>query len=831
MNESEIFLAAAQIDDPRVRTSFVDSLCDQDNGKRERIHRMLERYGVWEGAIDSFAESLPERLAEIRQMDSAAMNALPKAIQYNLLPGEKLSTYEIASRLGVGGMGEVYLARDQRLDRNVAIKILPAEHCDDRNWIDRFRQEAKSASALNHPNILTVYEVGEVNGRHFIASEFIDGQTLRHLISNASLSLKRKIDIAIQMAEALHAAHSARVVHRDIKPENVMVRQDGFVKVLDFGIAKRCYSSEQPEATKTRPGMLFGTTRYMSPEQASGTESDHRSDIFSFGTVLFELFSGKQPFAGSGTIDVLAGVIRCQPIPLRTIAPELPLEIERLVAKMMRKDPDARFQSAREIAIDLKQLLARLEHLDSDEVVPIKGAIKRNDGDPESSTVPANCDTQLETPEVRYALSGQVNIAYQVLGNGEIDLVFVMGWVSHLDWFWKDPSFARFLLRLASFTRLILFDKRGTGLSDRVPQDQLPTLEQRMDDVRAVMDAVGSDKAVLCGVSEGGPMCALFAATYPEKTIALAMIGSYSRRLRTDDYPWGPSPEQHQTFLDDLRKNWGGPVGIDARAPSRASDPEFRAWWSTYLRMGASPGAALALTKMNAQIDVRPVLKTIQVPTIVIHRRGDKCLLFEEGKYLAENIPGAKWVELPGHDHLPFVGNQEEILEPIEEFLTGVTHNQNIKRVLVTVLFAKTASAVSGTETPRVRTAVAHAVRDVELFRGQVFQKSEDSMAATFDGPARAVRSALAIRDSASRLGVVLQLGVHTGECVLSENGVEGPAVDTAKFIAAQAGPHEVLASRTVKDLIAGAEIHFTELERVQPTEELLTIPLFKVDS
>jgi len=224
-------------------------------------------------------------------------------------------------------------------------------------------------------------------------------------------------------------------------------------------------------------------------------------------------------------------------------------------------------------------------------------------------------------PETMYARSGDVNIAYQVIGDAPLDLVFVMGWVSHLEYFWREPSFARFLLRLASFARLILFDKRGTGLSDRVPINELPTLEQRMDDVRAVMDAVGSERAALCGVSEGGPMCSLFAATYPEKTLALVMIGTYAKRIRDDDYPWAPTPEHRQEFFDEMREQWGGPVGLEERAPSVANDAQFRQWWATYLRMGASPGAALALTQMNAEIDVRQVLPSIRVPTLVIHRR------------------------------------------------------------------------------------------------------------------------------------------------------------------------------------------------------------------
>ena len=241
---------------------------------------------------------------------------------------------------------------------------------------------------------------------------------------------------------------------------------------------------------------------------------------------------------------------------------------------------------------------------------------------------------------VQYARSGDVNIAYQVCGSGPVDLVFVMGWVSHLEYFWKEPSFARFLTRLASFSRLILFDKRGTGLSD--PVTHLPTLEQRMDDVRAVLDAVGSRHAVLLGVSEGGPMCSLFAATHPAQTDALIMIGTYARRLRAPDYPWAPTRAQREAFFKEIVDNWGGPVGLAERAPSMANDPAFRDWWASFLRMGASPAAAIALTRMNAEIDVRHILPTIRVPTLVLHRTGDRCLLVEEGRYVASLIPNAR---------------------------------------------------------------------------------------------------------------------------------------------------------------------------------------------
>ena len=321
-------------------------------------------------------------------------------------------------------------------------------------------------------------------------------------------------------------------------------------------------------------------------------------------------------------------------------------------------------------------------------------------------------------PETHYARSGDVNIAYQVVGDGPLDLVFVMGWVSHLEYFWKEPSFARFLSRLASFSRLILFDKRGTGLSDRVTA--LPTLEERMDDVRAVMEAVGSERAALLGVSEGGPMCSLFAATYPEKTSALVMIGTYAKRIWDPDYPWAPTLETRGRFFDEIRDHWGGPVGLEVRAPSMAADPAFRAWWSTYLRMGASPGAALRLTQMNSEIDVRRVLPLVRVPTLVLHRTDDRCLLVEEGRYVAERIPGAKFVELPGDDHLPFVGDQDAMLDEIEEFLTGSRHSIELDRVLATVMCGYVAaSGRAATARERLDRFYAHARKEHEWFRGR----------------------------------------------------------------------------------------------------------------
>jgi pimeloyl-ACP methyl ester carboxylesterase/DNA-binding winged helix-turn-helix (wHTH) protein len=406
-------------------------------------------------------------------------------------------------------------------------------------------------------------------------------------------------------------------------------------------------------------------------------------------------------------------------------------------------------------------------------------------------------------PRVSYATSGQVNIAYEVIGEGPVDLVFVMGWVSHLEYFWAEPSFARFLERLSGMARLILFDKRGTGLSDRVSNTELPTLEQRMDDVRAVMEAAGSERAVLLGVSEGGPLCTLFAATHPARTEALIMIGSYARRMRAADYPWGATQEERDEFCRTLLDQWGGPVGLEERAPSRASDPAFREWWASYLRMGASPGAAVALTRMNAAIDVRAVLPTIRVPTLVLHRTGDRCLKVEEGRFLAEHIPGARFVEQPGEDHLPFVGDQEAMLTAIEDFLAATHAPREPARTLATLLVLR---ADGGDGDRRLQAIVE---REVVRWRGQALAMpdGEPRSRAMFDGPGRAVHCAAAIVEAARQVSPTIRAGVHIGE--VDPRDPSGPVLDMAAALADGALELEVRVSQTVVDLVPGSGLRF----------------------
>jgi pimeloyl-ACP methyl ester carboxylesterase/DNA-binding winged helix-turn-helix (wHTH) protein len=421
-------------------------------------------------------------------------------------------------------------------------------------------------------------------------------------------------------------------------------------------------------------------------------------------------------------------------------------------------------------------------------------------------------------PETRYARSGDVNIAYQILGNGPIDLIFVMGWVSHLEYFWTEPSFARFLRRLASFSRVILLDKRGTGLSDCVPLSDLPTLEQRMDDVRAVMDAVGCERAAICGVSEGGIMSALFAATYPTKTLALITIGTYAKRLRDSSYPWGPTTSEREEFYQEILQNWGGPIGLEERAPSVAADPKFREWWATYLRMGASPGAALALTRMNTEIDARPILAKVRVPSLILHRTGDRCISIEEGRYVASLVSGSKFVELAGTDHLPFVGDQDSILDEVEEFLIGTRHSVEAGRVLMTVLRSRLIyprQVASRTHSKSLTAAhqrfFADSRRHIEWFRGRQVYVDDHNLIATFDGPTPAIRAACVLAGQACHLGLIVSQGLHTGECEGSETMPSGMAVDVAHQLADEAIPGEVLVSSTVRELVAGSGFEMTE--------------------
>ena len=376
--------------------------------------------------------------------------------------------------------------------------------------------------------------------------------------------------------------------------------------------------------------------------------------------------------------------------------------------------------------------------------------------------------------ETRYTESDGISIAYQVIGSGPIDLVYVPGFVSHLEYNWELPAYARFLQRLASFSRLIMFDKRGTGLSDRVSDNELPTLEQRMDDVRAVMDAVGSQSAALFGVSEGGPMCALFAATYPERTRALVMYSGYASGPLAQDNPWRTRSSRVLSGITLLRQYWGSARGLKtfARlfAPSVASDKDYLTWCSTWVRLSASPGAAASLFRMNAHVDIRGVLSAIRVPTLLLHRRDDRVVRIEQSRYMAEQIPGARLVELPGVDHFVCVGDADSIVDHVEEFLTGTRTVAEQERILATVLFTDIVgsterAAALGDRRWRELLEMHNSVvrREIARWRGREISTEGDSFLATFDGPARAIRCARGITAAVHELGIDVRAGPPHG--------------------------------------------------------------------
>jgi pimeloyl-ACP methyl ester carboxylesterase len=419
-----------------------------------------------------------------------------------------------------------------------------------------------------------------------------------------------------------------------------------------------------------------------------------------------------------------------------------------------------------------------------------------------------------QAPETRYAKSGPVHIAYQVVGQGPPDLVYLPGIFTHLEHQWEEPSFARFLRRLASFARLILLDPRGIGLSDRT--GELPILEHQMDDVLAVFDAVESKQAFILGVSQGGPMAALFAASHPERTAGLILYGSYPTAAAHADYPLGRSPEWLAEFRRNLDERWGTGFFLPQMAPSRVGDPLFRQWWARLERLAAGPGNALAFSRMQTESDVRPALSAIRVPTLVLQRREDVYRDPRIGQHLAKVIPGARLVELEGVDHLPYVGDADSVLEEIEEFVTGTRPLPEANRVLATMLFVdivgstQLAAEVGDHRWRELLEDHRAAVRrELDRYRGREVDTAGDGFFATFDGPARAIRCAIGIREASGAIGLSVRAGLHTGEIEVVGGQASGIAVHIGARIGAVAEPGEILVSGTVRDLVAGSGIEF----------------------
>jgi pimeloyl-ACP methyl ester carboxylesterase len=425
----------------------------------------------------------------------------------------------------------------------------------------------------------------------------------------------------------------------------------------------------------------------------------------------------------------------------------------------------------------------------------------------------------MSTPPTQYARSDETSIAYQVIGDGPLDVVLVLGFATHLELQWELPPMAHFFERLSSFSRLILFDKRGTGLSD--PVAEVPTLEQRVDDVRAVLDAAGSERAALIGVSEGGPMSVLFAAAHPARARSLVLYGAMGRTTEAPDYPWAsPADALRESAAEFIAPYWGRQAEgmLELFAPSLADDPRAAEFTARMERSAASPAMVQKIFEMFLDIDVRAVLPTIHVPTLVLHRRGDRVVNRRAGEALASTIPGARYVELPGVDHLPWAGDSDAVLGEIEEFLTGTRSSPEPDRVLSTVMFTDIVGSTQraaelGDARWRELLADHHTAVRTELmrFRGREVKTLGDGFLATFDGPARAIRCGQAISAGARSLGIEVRIGLHTGEVELIGDDVGGIAVHIAARVGALATAGEVLASSTIRDLVAGSGICFAD--------------------
>lgn len=402
-------------------------------------------------------------------------------------------------------------------------------------------------------------------------------------------------------------------------------------------------------------------------------------------------------------------------------------------------------------------------------------------------------------PATHYAKSGDIHVAYHLFGNGPVNLVLTPGFVSHIDNYWDQPDFNRQLRQIGNAARVAMFDKRGTGLSDKV--DALPGMDERMDDVRAVMDAVGFDSAFLMGISEGGSLAALFAAHHPDRCDGLILYGSFAQFKH-----WIPDEASLQRLFDYIETDWGSGKSLPQFAPTVANDPDVVEWWGKFERLGGTPGATISLMKMNSQIDISDVLPSIQVPTVVIHRNEDVLIDFEAGRQLAGQIPGAKLVELSGRDHLFCAGdNKDEITRAIVDFLKAPTKRKNFNRVLATIVLVRYGKKSAG----RINGDLAASVNDeLRSFRADhITPQGADGIAATFDGPGRALECACSLSLLLSNAGIDHRIGLHAGEVNLEGHTPEGAAMDIVGDVAAHAGNNEVLVSRTMNDLVAGSGV------------------------
>ena len=728
-----------------------------------------------------------EFLPEPNELSTAGV-VDPSGTDIHLDAGDVLmDRYRIVALVGFGGMGAVYRANDSRLQRDVAIKVLRGTFASHPQMRERFEREMRSAAAFSHPNVMEIYDLGVHEGDLVAVMEFIEGDTLRELLQAGSLSIVRAIEIAAGVASGLDAAHRRELLHRDIKPENVMVASDDHVKILDFGLARPQAPTEAQSLTRT--AMTPGTVPYMSPEQSAGQNLECSTDVFSLGTVLYEMLTGSNPFLGDSAVETLQRVVSSSVTPLSELRSDIPPSLDALVSSMLGADSRDR-PTAKQVASELRAIRDTL--LSSDSVGESLGTSATT-----SRSAPLG-----DPPRTQFARCGEIHIAYQTFGDGPSNLLLVPGFISNIDNYWASSACAHWLRSLGSFARVAMFDKRGTGLSDRVRD--LPNMEERVEDVCAVMDAVGFESAAVLGISEGGSLASVFAASYPQRCQALILHGSFAKFSS-----WFETDEALEGLFDYIRSAWGSGASLPAFAPSFAEDPECQEWWGKFERLGANPSAAIDLMRMNSQIDITRVLPAIQAPTLVINRSKDVLIDPQASEFLSQNIQGAVRYVTECVDHIPFLGTPVEgELSAVRDFLHGLPAMAAREQVLATVLAVQFNTSVGAASAERLRQLVA-------LNRGSAMTQRDGGFVATFEGPVRAIRCAKSIAASVFQA----RLCIHTGEVALGGDRLEGPAVDKAMDVAGSASEGEVVVTRIVKDIAVDSGLRFSSLEPVDATE------------
>ena len=582
------------------------------------------------------------------------------------LAGRTLAHYRVSTVIGAGGMGEVYRATDTKLARDVALKILPPDMASDPDRLDRFQREARAVAALNHPNVVTVYSVEESDNVHFITMELIEGQPLDRLISANGLPVEQIIEIAGAIAEALAAAHQKGIVHRDLKPANVMVTNEGRVKVLDFGLAKDVGAETTNDATltatgRTQPGTIMGTLAYMSPEQLSGRPLDNRSDIFSYGVMMHEMAAGRRPFEGSSSAELISSILRDTPS-VTDARPDLPSDLVRVIRRCLEKDPAQRYPSTRMLASELRTVakawgenakahghienVLRVEHAP---IAPVHAAT------PRSISPPIASDRSLPTTrqKIQFCVTSDgVRLAYASAGSG-YPLVKAANWLNHLDYEWDSPLWRHWLVEMTRHHRLIRYDERGNGLSQWDVKQM--SFELWVQDLEAVVDASGVDRFALLGISQGGAVAISYAIRHPERVSHLVLVGAFSRGLMargTEEQMTARRALETLVRLDWGRNNPDFKAMFTRFYIPHGSTPEQQQWFNDLQRISATPENAGRIMALIDEINVRPLLPQVSVPTIIFHGNRDRVLPSEEGRILAAEIPNARFVPLNTGNHI-----------------------------------------------------------------------------------------------------------------------------------------------------------------------------------